>query len=191
MITSDKYLINTSLLIVCVCTCRVSYSERGKGEYPPRFQVKCISTYIWPEINMQQHLNYKPSGAPEATSESPKFKNFLGEHISRLPTPQEQCASHDQFFPLPNNKILYETCVYVYAIVYVHCTNYCLHTHTHTYMYMYTHTHPYIPKKTHTHIHVHTYIPKTHTDTQTCTQNHTFLDFTQRTTNNVHIRTRF
>ena len=41
----------------------------------------------------------KPS---EATSEVLNIKHFLGEHT---PThPQEQCASHDQYFPFPNKK---------------------------------------------------------------------------------------
>ena len=66
----------------------VSYSQEGRGisHPPPTFQTKFISTcnnisatsLLWPRI--YQGLNYK---------------NF----------PQDQCTSHDWFFPLPKTPV--------------------------------------------------------------------------------------
>ena len=62
--------------------------------------------------DMQQHLSYKPSGAPEATRKNlrePKFKHFL-VNITRQS--QEHCASHDRFFPLHNKTSCMKPCHY-------------------------------------------------------------------------------
>ena len=68
--------------------------------FPPRFISTCnnISTtsLLWPQ------------NPPEATSKGLNFKNSLGEYPH---TPQEQCASHDRFFPLPNKNSYIKPCV--------------------------------------------------------------------------------
>ena len=69
--------------------------NRGGGEYrniPPHLDFRPPS-YMY---------MYKPSVAPESISRSLNFKN-------PPPPLQEQCASDDRFFFLPNTKILYET----------------------------------------------------------------------------------
>ena len=42
---------------------------------------------------MQQHLRYKLSGAPEATSEGLNVKYFIAEHTST--PPKEECISDE------------------------------------------------------------------------------------------------
>ena len=86
---SHFFLINNNIYIIYK---RVSYRGRGgaKGDIPlPRFQAKFITTsqlqaFCGPRSNLREH----------------KVKDISWESLPRdPPTPQEECASHDQFFP--------------------------------------------------------------------------------------------
>ena len=85
--------------------------RRGEGGISPliRFRAKYISTYN--NISATSLLGHQKP--PEATSERPtcRLKHFLGERTPDPPAPQEQCTSHDQFFPLPNKILLHVPCI--------------------------------------------------------------------------------
>ena len=65
---------------------------------------------------MQQHLSYKPSGAPEVTSEGLNQNTFLGKHI---PTFLE--VQVFWMIPSPYQKILYETQAAMHACLTPKC----------------------------------------------------------------------
>ena len=54
------------------------FIQWGKGEIPPP-----PTPPLDVRPNMQQHLSYKPSAAPEATSEGLNLKTFLGTAYHR------------------------------------------------------------------------------------------------------------